>query len=163
MSEELLILGVGNWLMSDDGVGIHAVRELARNPPVGITVVDAGTDYLSALPFLEAARRVLILDAVQGGGDPGDIHELAQAEIALRPTGGSAHFASVFEARRLLPPGASWPEIVVLGVEPFVVDYGLTLSAPVARALSRLVARARQIVSSWQTVSFTNATAQVNA
>ena len=149
MRTDLVILGVGNLLMADDGVGIHAVRELALDPPGGACVVDAGTDYLSALPYLEQARRVLVLDAVRGGAAAGTLHRPGPDEIALRAADGGAHVTSVLEARRLLPPGAPWPEIRVLGVEPAVVDYGLALSAPVAQALPRLVAEARRIICEW--------------
>jgi hydrogenase maturation protease len=150
MDGTLVILGVGNLLMSDDGVGIHAVRELAQNPPLGICVADVGTDFLSALPYMESARRVLVLDAVKGRGAPGSIYRLESEDIELRAAGGSAHATSVLEARRFLPSDAAWPEITVLGVEPFRLECGMTLSAPVARALPRLVALAREIVSSWQ-------------
>jgi len=161
MREELLILGVGNLLRSDDGVGVHAAQELALHPPAGVCVVDAGTDYLSALPFLERAERVLILDAVQGRGVPGSIYQLAQAELVPRPDGSPAHTTSVLEARRLLSPGTAWPEITVLGVEPFLLDYGMTLSIPVAQALPRLVAMARELISSWHNNSSSNAIHQV--
>ena len=160
MDHKILILGIGNWLMSDDGVGIHAVRELARRPLAGVEAVDAGTDYLSALPFLESAERVLVLDAVRGRGAPGSIYRLGMEEIELR-AGGAAHAVSLLEARRFLPPGAAWPAITVLGVEPLVLDYGLALSEPVARALPRLVARAREIVGEWQSRVTSNAIHQV--
>ena len=161
MDGPFLILGVGNLLRSDDGVGIHAVRELARHPIAGVEVVDAGTDFLSALPYLEAARRVLILDAVQGRGAPGSIYRLGQADIVPRPDGSPAHTTSVLEARRLLSPDAAWPEITVLGVEPLLLEYGLTLSRPVSQALPRMVVRAREIVSGWQNSPFKNAIHQV--
>jgi hydrogenase maturation protease len=158
---DLVILGVGNLLMSDDGVGIHAIRELARHPPAGCCLADVGTDFLSALPFMERARRVLVLDAVKGRGAPGSIYRLESGEIELRPAGGSAHATSVLEARRFLPPAATWPEITVLGVEPGILDYGLTLSEPVARALPQLVNRAREIIFFWQPRISSNATHQV--
>ena len=149
MDTDLLILGVGNVLMADDGVGIHAVRALAANPPAGACVVDAGTDFLSALPYLERARRVLVLDAVRGGAAPGALHRLVPADIALRSAAAGAHVTSVLEARRFLPSSAPWPEITVLGVEPATVGYGLALSTPVAQALPRLVSAARQIIFDW--------------
>ncbi len=161
MRADHVILGVGNLLMSDDGIGIHAARELVRNPPSGVLVVDAGTDYLSALPFLEGGRKALILDAVQGGDPPGSIYRLAAADIDCRPAIGSAHATSVLEARRFLPPGSPWPEITVLGVEPSILEYGLTLSEPVAGALPRLVAEARKIIREWRNESALNANNQV--
>jgi len=163
MNENLVILGVGNLLMSDDGVGIHAVRELAQNPPDGVCVVDGGTDFLSALPFMEAAQQVLILDAVHGQGAPGSIYQLAEHDLAPRADGSTAHATSVLEARRFLPPGAPWPTITVLGVEPLILDYGTTLSEPVANALPRLVAMARETIFSWQNRHFSNATIQVTS
>ena len=84
MDGEWVILGVGNLLMSDDGVGIHAVRELLRDPPAGARIVESGTDFLSALPILESARRVLVLDAVRGKGAPGG----ARAGRAAAPSAG---------------------------------------------------------------------------
>ena len=149
MRTDLVILGVGNLLMSDDGVGIHAARRLAPEPPGGACVVDAGTDFLSALLFLERARRVLVLDAVRGGAAPGTLHRLGPDDVALRPADGGAHLTSVLEARRFLPPDGTWPEIEVLGVEPQVLDYGLELSPSVAAALPALEAAARRIICDW--------------
>ena len=149
MNADLLILGVGNVLMADDGVGIHAARELAADPPAGACVVEAGTDFLSALPYLERARRVLVLDAVRGGAAPGTLHRLVPAGIALRSAAAGAHVTSVLEARRFLPPSAPWPDITVLGVEPAAVGYGMELTPPVAQALPRLAAGARQIIFDW--------------
>ena len=161
MDGNLLILGVGNLLRSDDGVGVHAAQALALHPPAEVCVVDAGTDFLSALPFLERAGRVLILDSVQGRGAPGSIYQLGQADVVPRPDGSPAHTTSVLEARRLLAPTAVWPEITILGVEPFLLGYGMTLSLPVAEALPRLVAMARELISSWQNNSSSNAIHQV--
>jgi hypothetical protein len=68
----------------------------------------------------------------------------------------------VLEARRFLPPGAHWPEITVLGVEPAHLDYGLALSPPVAGALPRLVALVREIVSGQKDVGVATEPMQVN-
>jgi len=161
MDTDFLILGIGNLLRGDDGVGIHAARALAQRPPAGTEVVDAGTDFLSALPFLERAQRVLILDAVQAGGEPGTMVQLSPDEIVPRPDGGSAHTTSILEARRLLGPDAPWPQVTVLGIEPSCLEYRMTLSVPVAKALPRMVTKARAILFSWQTPQSLNATHQV--
>ena len=145
MAERVVILGIGNLLMADDGIGVHAAQALAADPPPGVEVVDAGTDFLSALPFLEAADKALIIDAVQAGGTPGTIYRFSETELAPH-TSTSAHATNLLAARQLLPPGTRWPEISVLGVEPGVLDYGMELSAPVAAALPRVVAQAREAV-----------------
>ncbi len=70
----ILVAGLGNLLLADDGVGVHLVRALEGTTPRGVTVVDVGTAVLDALHLFEGADRVLALDAMQAGGAPGDIY-----------------------------------------------------------------------------------------
>jgi hydrogenase maturation protease len=153
MNQNIIILGVGNLLMSDDGVGVHAARGLARNPPPGVEVVDAGTDVLSTLPFLERASHALIIDAVRAGGSPGDFFCLSEREISTRFGTPNAHAINLLASRHLLPPGAAWPQILVLGIEPERLDYGMTLSSTVAAALPQIERRCREIVADWKTTA----------
>ncbi|MCX7009716.1 MAG: hydrogenase maturation protease [Kiritimatiellaeota bacterium] len=151
MKHDLVIFGIGNLLMSDDGVGVHAARALASAPPPGAEVVDAGTDFLSALPYLENARRVLVIDAVRGGGAPGTLYHLTEDDLAPQHDR-SAHATSLLAARNLLAPSAT-AEVRILGIEPDVLDYGMELSPAVAAALPRVVAQARELAMNWQTES----------
>ena len=66
MSNPYIILGIGNLLMTDDGIGVHAVRALNAGPAWGTEAVDVGTDFLTAVEFLAGARRALVIDAVRG-------------------------------------------------------------------------------------------------
>ncbi len=149
MQRKIVILGVGNLLMSDDGVGVQAAQALARNPPPGTEVVDAGTDVLSALPFLESATHALIIDAVRAGGKPGTLRLFSESELSPRLDTPTAHAVNLLASRRLLPPDAAWPEILVLGVEPAVLEYGLTLSPAVAAAVPLIERRCREIAAAW--------------
>lgn len=153
MKRKTVILGVGNLLMSDDGVGVHAAHALARNPPPGTKVVDAGTDVLSTLPFLEEATHALIIDAVRAGGSPGDLFCLPEASLSHRIGTPTAHAVNLLASRHLLPPGAAWPEILVLGVEPERLEYGMTLSSTVAAVLPQIERRCREIVADWPSAS----------
>jgi hydrogenase maturation protease len=144
-----LIAGVGNVLLSDDGVGVHAVRELMKEPIPGVVLADIGTAVLHGLSFLETAGRVLVVDAAQGGQAPGTIY-LFDADAAPVPGPfASMHAMGLLEAMRLLPPGLPRPAVTVLGVEPASLAYGLELSAPVQAALPRVVALARETVAGW--------------
>ena len=69
--EPYLILGIGNCLLSDDGVGVHAARMLQAEPPPETAVLAAETDFLSALPFLEGRAKALVIDAAFRSGSPG--------------------------------------------------------------------------------------------
>ena len=70
----ILIVGLGNVLLKDDGVGVHAVRELQKNPPDRLCVADVGTAVLHAVHLLEWAEKVIAIDAVKAGGAPGTIY-----------------------------------------------------------------------------------------
>ena len=149
MKPRIVILGVGNLLRSDDGVGVHAAQALADDPPGNAEVVDAGTDVLSALPFLENASHALIIDALRAGGEPGEIRVFRESDIACSEGARTAHAVNILSARHLMTPGSLWPEIAILGVEPARLDYGLSLSPAVAASLPQLVRRCREVAASW--------------
>lgn len=150
-SEQLgiVIAGVGNLLMRDDGVGIHAVRALESNPPPGVRVLDVGTAILHAFPLLEDAKRVLVIDAVRAGSPPGSIYVLDAADTELRSSASSIHSWGLLEALKLMSRGPG-PEIHVLGVEPAEVGYSMELSPIVQAVLKDLTNTARRIVAGWQ-------------
>jgi hydrogenase maturation protease len=146
----VLIAGVGNELLSDDGVGVHAVRALQAEPIPGVTMIEIGTAILHGLDYLESADRVLVIDAANGGQPPGTIY-LFDAEANERPKAvTSIHAMGLREAANLLLDGQRVPSITVLGVEPQTFDYGMKLSCPVQAALPRVVSLARQTVLGWR-------------
>jgi hydrogenase maturation protease len=154
MSASIVIMGVGNWLLSDDGVGIHAAHSLAQDPPSGVVVVDAGTDALSALPYFEQADRMLIIDAVRAGGSPGTIWLLTESELSAQTGIGTIHAVNLLVSRHLLSPGAVWPMIRIIGVEPGSLDYGMELTPAVAAALPRVTRLSRDLVEAWKKEPF---------
>ena len=70
----ILIAGLGNCLLRDDGIGVHAIRSLQQNPPPGVVVAEVGTAVLDALHLLEWAEKILAIDAMQAGGNPGTLY-----------------------------------------------------------------------------------------
>ncbi len=140
---KVLIAGLGNVLLGDDGVGVHAVRRLTRRPPPGATAVEVGTAVLDALHLIEEADRLIALDALQAGGTPGTIYRLGPEEVERARGLISLHEFTLLSALDLAarrPPGG----IVILGVEPAVIDYGMELSPAVRAVLPRLLDEARR-------------------
>jgi hydrogenase maturation protease len=139
----LLILGLGNTICGDDGLGIVAVERLRAGYeiPLGVAVIDGGTLGLSLLPWVEDAQRVLLVDAI-GSDDP--------AGTLVRLDGDDVGPAV---AQRLSPhqigvadllDGARWrgrypDEVVLLGLVPLTLDLSVDVSPPVAARLDRLV------------------------
>jgi len=148
MERRKLIAGVGNILLGDEGVGVHAVRELmAQGLPAGADAVDAGTalgDLLGEFPRYGA---LILVDAVRGGGKPGDLYRFeirSRGDLAGAAAPLSLHEFGVAEAldqARTL--GLLPPRVVLLGMEPACLAPGMGLSAECARALPELLRRIR--------------------
>jgi hydrogenase maturation protease len=144
----ILIAGVGNELLADDGVGIHAIRELRKDPIPGVSLVEIGTAILHGLHFLESVDRVLVIDAARGGRPPGSIYLFEAGGGVNDSPVHSIHALGLREAAAFLMAGKT-PAITVLGVEPEALDYRMTLSESVQAALPQVVALARGTVSAW--------------
>ncbi|MBI5062117.1 MAG: hydrogenase maturation protease [Desulfatitalea sp.] len=133
-----LIMGIGNLLQTDDGLGVHAVKALAERPlPADVVVLDVGTAFLEALPFLEQAERVLIIDAVQADAEPGTLHTLPVEKLAPRFMD-SLHNFDIF-GMLAMANNQRPVEVWVLGLEPERFGWGLELSPKVSRALPALL------------------------
>ena len=142
-SVPLLVLGLGNVLCGDDGLGVVAVHLLQRRyqAPDGVSVLDGGTLGLSLLPHLEEARQVILVDAIRADGPPGSLVRLEGDDVAPAVAARlSVHQVGVVD----LLDGAHWRErypsrLVLLGLVPQTLELGLSRSAPVEAALPRLV------------------------
>lgn len=138
-----LVLGVGNLLLADEGVGVHAAQVLQQEDcPQGVEILDVGTAILDALPALEAAERIIVLDAMKGGGKPGSIYRVPLLVCRASPCIASLHG---FDLLRVLAISgrANPPDALVLGVEPERIEWSMELSEQVSLALPFLVQCAR--------------------
>ena len=141
----ILIVGLGNILLRDDGVGVHAIRELQKNPLPGVMAVEVGTAVLDALHLFEWADRILAIDAMQAGGSAGTLYSLRVADVEDRKSQASLHELNLLAALRFLSNGKR-PPIVILGVEPEIIDYGLALSPKVEAILPLVNHSVKEIV-----------------
>ncbi len=145
----ILIAGLGNLLLKDDGVGVRAVRELQKDPPPGVLIFEVGTAILDALHHFEWADRILVIDAMKAGGSPGTLYSLPVTSIEERNPQVSLHEGGFLAALRFLPEGKR-PKVMILGVEPRIIDYGPNLSQKVESTLSLVTHSVREIVNYWQ-------------
>ena len=141
-----VILGIGNELLGDEGIGVHAVRRLQNEIlPEQTTVVEVGTAILDALDELEQADRIIVVDAMKDGRPPGTVYK-----IPLEQCSGSACIASMhgFDIFRVMALAGrdTPPPVMVFGVEPGVVGWSLELSPPVARSMDYLLDAVREEV-----------------
>ena len=145
MGPRVVIVGVGNPLARDEGLGPLAVERLARRRLTeAVEVIDAGTDLLAVIGEVAGAERVILIDAVQAGAEPGTIHRFTLEELlekaADEPEWRSAHDLTVVGAVRLAEAaGIRLPPTIVFGVEAGEVALGEGLTPAVEAALDGLI------------------------
>jgi hydrogenase maturation protease len=157
MSERtpLLILGLGNVLLEDDGVGSAAVRALLDRyvPPSDVRVLDGGTLGLSLLPYVDAADAVILVDAVKAEAAPGTLVRVDGEDVGpVVTTRLSPHQIGVAD----LLDGARWLDrsprtLMLLGLVPESMDLAVGLTPRVHAALHDLV---EQIVDTARELGF---------
>ena len=136
----ILVLAVGNQLLSDDGVGLVLMEELERDAKQWedrVEFLDGGTQGLALLGYISGRQALLILDAVALGGTPGTVHVLNAARLpACIPASSSAHESSAVELIRYAELLGDLPEqTAIVGIEPAAVATGVGLSDAVAAAI----------------------------
>jgi hydrogenase maturation protease len=147
----ILVLGVGNSLLGDDGVGVHMVNQLSHGDLASVPeveVVDGGTQGLALLGSLADRATLILLDAVALGDIPGSIHVRRNEDVlALGYRSSTVHEGNAGEllaAARLL--GDLPPSLFLVGIEPQSLESGIGLSEPVRQALPAALEAVRRIV-----------------
>ena len=149
----IVVIGLGNVVRSDDGVGVHAaarLRERLGSQP-DVTLVEGGTAGLLLLPHLADARRAIIIDAIDVGAEPGTLVRLAGDKFASAfcadATVHDVGLRDLLGAARL---SGAWPEQLVLhGVQPGSTTLGTELTSTVAAALDGLVDSIADELAGW--------------
>jgi hydrogenase maturation protease len=141
----IVVLGIGNILMSDEGVGVRTVEELARryDLPPEIEVIDGGCSGMEMLDDLARADHVIIADAVEAGVSPGSIVVLRGDEVPAFFTAKlSPHQVGLCDVLAALKLTDESPEsLTLIGVQPVSLDLAMELSPQIAAILPSVVAR----------------------
>jgi hydrogenase maturation protease len=136
-----VVLGLGNTLHSDDGIGPQAIEKLKNDSrvPEDVTLIEGGTLGLELLTYIWDCSYLLVLDAVDVGQPPGTLVRMSGEELHTLPGKGSVHqlgVADLLVALRILAQRP--PEVVLLGVQPASTEWGTELSPAVAAVLPAL-------------------------
>jgi hydrogenase maturation protease len=146
-----LVLGLGNPLRGDDGVGVRVVQHLAQSClPGDVEVVDGGTRGLGLVSLLEGRQRAIVIDTADMGRAPGEFVRFALEEARLLGEDEgrfSVHAAGLREALLLARALGILPkEVVLFGVQPARVAWETGLSPQVEAALPSLTEAVRREV-----------------
>lgn len=153
MNEGVVVLGLGNLLRRDEGLGVLAVQRLAETLVFDgpLRLIDGGTLGLGLLSELEGASQLLVLDAVLGEGPPGSVVRLAGDDVPVFfGKLVSAHDIGLPDILAVMRLRGSGPdEVVVLGLVPAEIELGWGLSEPLEGSLDALVGAARDELGRW--------------
>lgn len=154
-SATILVLGLGNTLLSDDGVGVHIVEalRLEYGGRAGIDLRDGGTLGLALLPDVEAADALILVDAAEVGGPAGDVRLFEGADLDRQLSGKkrTAHevaAADLLDAATLT--GCRPERRALVAVQPASTEWGLAPTSAVQAAIPAACARVRSLIERWQ-------------
>ena len=142
-TKQIMILGVGNLLFTDEGVGVRVAEALQDRYefPENVKVVDGGTLGMNLLGVISEVDHLIVVDAVRNGGEPGTLHRLAGEEIPKRILAkNSLHQVDLLEALTCCQALDKVPETVILGVEPEdITTLGIDMTPTVLARIDDLV------------------------
>ena len=137
----LAVIGVGNLLLKDEGMGVHIVHALQQiDIPHDIKIIDGGTS--PDLPYyLKDIDKLIIIDAVKAGGKPGTVYRFQPHDVNIESKGMvSAHELGLEQSLEMMRLMGSEPkEIVIIGIEPKEIDWGTELSAELQRKIPEVI------------------------
>ncbi|MBR1579568.1 MAG: HyaD/HybD family hydrogenase maturation endopeptidase [Selenomonadaceae bacterium] len=152
-TREITVLGVGNLILTDEGFGVHVINYLNEHYefPDNVQLVDGGTLGMELTHFITGTKKLLIVDAVDGGLEPGTIYRLAGDEIKAHFRQKiSAHEVGIEEVLTLLElTGRPIEEVIVLGAQPFDMEASVDLSSDMKKILPTVVEQAVEILHGW--------------
>jgi hydrogenase maturation protease len=149
-SRRVLVVGLGNILLKDEGVGVHAATELQKMKlPENVEVIDGGTAGLDVLLCQDEAYKLVVIDATAGGREPGTIYKARFAGdqknkllsgLTPEQPSISLHQLGMVEALLIAEKTGCGPEeVVIVGIEPVEIDAGLEPSDKIKQKIPEVV------------------------
>jgi len=139
--KKVILLGIGNLILRDEGVGVHVVRELEeRKLPLGVEVIDGGTATMDLLSVIYEAESIIVIDALRSGGKPGTIYRCLPQDLmdaVDRPL--SLHQVGLLDVLAMARQLGGHASVVIIGVEPKEISWGMELTPEVSAAVPKVI------------------------
>lgn len=152
-----LILGIGNTLLSDEGVGVHMLDYLRRHHPelADARLLDGGTLSFTLAPYIETAEHLIVVDAAELMAPAGTVEVFTGRDMDrfAGRTKRSVHEVSLGDLLSIAHLTESLPEHrALVAIQPQITDWGHDLSEPVQRALPRVARRVLTLLHQWNVI-----------
>ncbi|MDR2884485.1 MAG: HyaD/HybD family hydrogenase maturation endopeptidase [Deferribacteraceae bacterium] len=150
MSKKTVIMGVGNLLLCDEGIGVHASQEIAKwDLPEHVSVFDAGTLGLLSAPLFVNADTLIFIDSVEAQGEPGTVFRFSKEDIMLDrfPMKLSPHQIGVQDTLLISELRGECPSTIIFyGIIPSSYEANLELTPPCQKALAEVLEEIKKII-----------------
>jgi len=143
--QKILILGVGNLLLRDDGFGVHLINSLKESAfPDNVTLIEAGTVSHQLLPVLNQTDYLIVVDVVEAGDRPGSLFRFSPDDMRFATQQQvSLHQISLIDVLRMAELTGKKPKTVIIGVQPKDVS---TWSLELSDELAAVIPRVKELV-----------------
>lgn len=123
--KDTIILGIGNILLKDDGIGVHIVNKLEEeNLPSTIELVDGGTSTLDTLNYFLEYGQVIVIDSLRAGYEPGTIYKIKPEDIKnYKKENLSIHDVQILDVVKMANMLGKNPDVIIFGIEPEEINF----------------------------------------
>ncbi|MFV1976918.1 MAG: hydrogenase maturation protease [Candidatus Scalindua sp.] len=138
----VVIIGVGNVLLMDEGIGVHVINELEKQTlPQNAGIYDGGTGGFKLIDLMHGTKRVIFIDAVETGKTPGAITIFNPEDVRsiYQKKKYSLHDTDLMEVIKMTKLLDNPPEIEIVGIQPKTINYGTTLSKELTDSLPDII------------------------
>ena len=142
MNSKIVVIGIGNLLLMDEGIGVHTINELEKHDlPGSIEIYDGGTGGFKLIDLMHGAARVIFIDAVETGKAPGSVTIFSAEEVhsLYNKKKYSLHDTDLMEIIKMTELLDDPPIIEIVGIQPKIINYGTTLSKELAGSMSNII------------------------
>lgn len=150
---EITVLGIGNLVVGDEGFGVRAAELLDERYECGnnVQVIDGGTLGMELLPFVTGTQKLLVLDSINGGQEPGTMFCFKDDEVMAHfQDKMSTHEVGIQDVLTLLKvTDKPIPHVTVIGAQPYKLGAGVGLSPEMERLLEPIVEKAVEQLREW--------------
>lgn len=143
LPRKIVVIGVGNLLLKDEGAGIHVLQALEKkNLPPGVQLFDGGVSGIGLLDFFQGASKALLIDAADMNRKPGTVLRFTPEDLRAQAQEikFSVHDIGVAEVLELAKAlGQSPEEVVIIGIQPKEIDWGTDLTPEVQASIPEVL------------------------
>lgn len=140
-SPRIMVMGVGNILLSDEGLGVRFLEELAKKPlPENVELLEGGTAGIELVHLIKEVDFLIIVDSINAKSEPGSLFRFQPGDLQIFPEEYevSFHQVGILEVLTLANVLGQAPETLIFGVQPKLLEWGMGISPEIEALFPRL-------------------------